>query len=200
MSNSNYTSYTPNGYVYFVQQIETGFVKIGYAKNYRERFHGLQTAQPQTLIIRLVFSCIGEGYNARVEKAFHDHFKSKRIAKSHEWFVLSEDEITDLITLIQVARSSGLPGEMLKLDEFFLREPASELPLYGGYSLLACRVESIKSFYLREREDLIMENIKLRQRVGDLEFKRKSVELIIFLFAIITIFHELVWLLMLLGA
>jgi hypothetical protein len=188
---SDYTSYTPDSYVYFVQQIETGFVKIGLAKNYRERISGLQVAQPQTLIIRLLFGCIGEGYSLRVERAFHEYFKQEQITPSHEWFALSECQITDLIKLIEVAHKARLPGDMLTLQEFMPQKEIPDLSLSDGGVRAAYRVVQITPFFLREREELIMENLELSKQLSELEFNRKGVSLIISLLVVIIILNEL---------
>ena len=97
------TSYLPlltqsSGYVYFLQQDR--MVKIGRARDLKERLRALQCGQASKLKLVAVFRC---DRPIEVERAIHEHFDHLR--ESGEWFHLSEE----LIEAIRVTSTGGSP-------------------------------------------------------------------------------------------
>ncbi len=77
------------GYVYFIQIISSGEIKIGYSTNVKKRMNGLQTAIPEK--IKLLGFFAGD---KQKEKELHKKFKHLRI--KGEWFKC-DASIIDLI-------------------------------------------------------------------------------------------------------
>jgi hypothetical protein len=83
-------------YVYFIEA-DNGLVKIGKTKNVRLRISSLRSSSPIPLRLLHVIDCNGNA--TRIEKYFHDLYKSKR--RHGEWFsfVMKEKkEITKIDT------------------------------------------------------------------------------------------------------
>lgn len=76
--------------VYFIQQGDTGPIKIGWSKNVRSRLASLQTANPQRLRLLLVLK--GE---ERDERRLHDWFSLERLGG--EWF-RGDGEVAAFVT------------------------------------------------------------------------------------------------------
>lgn len=77
---------TLKSHVYFIQQGESGSVKIGYSKNPAQRLATLQTGHSEPLHMR----AMAPGSMAQ-ERALHDRFSHLRV--SGEWFRPGEDLI-----------------------------------------------------------------------------------------------------------
>lgn len=71
-------------YVYFVQAGENGPIKIGVAKNVKNRLRGLQTANPVKLKVLKNFEFSSEKRAREIEQRFHNFFKHTRMIG--EWF------------------------------------------------------------------------------------------------------------------
>jgi hypothetical protein len=68
------------GCVYYIRAVTTGFIKIGIAIDFRNRFRGLCSASPDKLVVLAVV----EGQYRDEEQALHKKFAKER---SHgEWF------------------------------------------------------------------------------------------------------------------
>jgi hypothetical protein len=72
-------------YVYIVQGVKTGLVKIGHTANIKHRFGQLQAGSPDTLRLLKVLGPIRDAH--RIEQALHQAFAEQR--KHGEWFVPS---------------------------------------------------------------------------------------------------------------
>lgn len=81
-------------YVYFIQAVDGGPIKIGKAFNVRERLAGLQTGNPKEL--RILGAMVGD---TDVEGKVHKEFAGSRIRG--EWFEPSE-ELYDYIQGVNV--------------------------------------------------------------------------------------------------
>lgn len=79
------------GYVYFIQNQETGAVKIGRAKDLERRIAIFSDDFP--FPIRLIQHIYTLNYE-KIELAFHHHFDKKRI--HGEWFTLDEVDIEQI--------------------------------------------------------------------------------------------------------
>lgn len=77
------------GYVYVAKCITTGYYKIGFSKNPKNRIKQLKTANPT---IELIF--YNDVIDYSVEYMIHDKMKSKRI--EGEWFKLSQMDLNDI--------------------------------------------------------------------------------------------------------
>lgn len=82
------------GYVYFVQGMSGGAIKIGYSTDPESRLRALQTSYPDTLKIL----CLIPG-NERKEKSYHDRFYKYRL--NGEWFT-PDKFILDVIEQLKV--------------------------------------------------------------------------------------------------
>lgn len=71
-------------HVYFIQQGDSGAIKIGCSKNPTQRLQGLQTGHSEAL--RLLTCAVG---SQAQERALHDRFAHLRV--SGEWFRPAED-------------------------------------------------------------------------------------------------------------
>lgn len=73
------------GFVYFIQEQGTSFVKIGRADDIRKRLDALQTGNPRPLMLIGYIQETGPNLERKVHAMFR--------AQSHrgEWFALSED-------------------------------------------------------------------------------------------------------------
>lgn len=71
-------------HVYFIQQGDSGAIKIGCSKNPSQRLQGLQTGHSEPL--RLLTCAVG---SQAQERALHDRFAHLRV--SGEWFRPAED-------------------------------------------------------------------------------------------------------------
>lgn len=87
--NSNY-----KGYVYFVQGVHGGAIKIGYSNNPEQRLRELQTSYPD--ILRIL--CLIPGDEKR-EKSYHKRFYKYRL--NGEWFA-PDKQILDVIEKLKV--------------------------------------------------------------------------------------------------
>jgi hypothetical protein len=67
------------GFVYFIQVIKTGDIKIGFSTNIKSRIHTLQTSIPES--IKLLGFISGD---LKLEKELHKKFK--HLKKRGEWF------------------------------------------------------------------------------------------------------------------
>jgi len=83
------------GGVYFVTLEINGkkYCKIGISSNIKKRIKGIEVGLP---IDAQIFKVIQVGNMYKAEKAFHDHFASKRIKR--EWFELSDDDYKKIET------------------------------------------------------------------------------------------------------
>ncbi len=70
------------GYVYFIQNGSADQVKIGWAKNPRDRVRQLQTGNPMKLNLLSVMPAIDKG----VENYLHLKYEKYRITPNGEWF------------------------------------------------------------------------------------------------------------------
>lgn len=107
------TSNEPNGkisqYVYFVQAVGGGPIKIGYAADVPARIDRLQTGSPTPLRVLAVIPGAGRS----VETALHHRFRAVR---SHgEWFH-PVVELTDFIATVGVEDEGLLAGDPAALD------------------------------------------------------------------------------------
>jgi P22_AR N-terminal domain/Meiotically up-regulated gene 113 len=84
-------------YLYAVKQGRTRYVKIGISTNYRQRFGGLQNANPSRLSFLGVWDIGTEA--RRLEKSLHTFFHSSRILR--EWFSLSKIKEQRLFALLR---------------------------------------------------------------------------------------------------
>lgn len=82
------------GYVYFVQGMSGGAIKIGYSTDPELRLKNLQTSYPDTLKIL----CLIPG-NEKREKSYHDRFYKYRL--NGEWFT-PDKFILDVIEQLKV--------------------------------------------------------------------------------------------------
>jgi len=83
------------GGVYFVTLEINGkkYCKIGISSNIKKRIKGIEVGLP---IDAQIFKVIQVGNMYKAERAFHDHFASKRIKR--EWFELSDDDYKKIET------------------------------------------------------------------------------------------------------
>lgn len=80
--------------LYIIREKETNSFKIGVSKNPKSRLKELQTANPNTLFISLLFDT--QKNAVILEKFLHKHFRKKR--KKGEWFAdILNDEIIKII-------------------------------------------------------------------------------------------------------
>lgn len=84
------------GYVYFIQRIDTGNIKIGKTKNLKQRMSTLNTSNDMPLHFKKVFEL--EKYS-ELEKYFHYLFRDHRI--HGEWFDLSEFYLEIIYRIIE---------------------------------------------------------------------------------------------------
>lgn len=78
-SNAKKSIKNKNGYIYFIQGLCGGAIKIGYSKNPESRLKELQTGYPDTLSILLIIPG-----TVSTERAIHDMFDASRL--KGEWF------------------------------------------------------------------------------------------------------------------
>lgn len=82
-------AYDPvNGVVYFIQNIETGLIKIGYSKDLDARVRGLATEHKAEM---RVIHYMGSYDAAGLEEVMHTLFSDKRV--EGEWFSLNWEDI-----------------------------------------------------------------------------------------------------------
>jgi hypothetical protein len=82
----------PVEYVYFIQAVYGGAVKIGRAKRILRRLKGIQTGNPNDLRILYLYKTRDP---ARDERRVHKHFKDKHIRG--EWYDITHKEIKALL-------------------------------------------------------------------------------------------------------
>ncbi len=82
------------GYVYFVQGMSGGAIKIGYSLDPESRLKTLQTSYPDTLKIL----CLIPGDEKR-EKSFHDRFYKHRL--NGEWFA-PDKQVLDVVEQLKI--------------------------------------------------------------------------------------------------
>ena len=88
IGNGSVNTYKPSnkGYVYFVQGVNGGPIKIGYSAYLDKRLSNLQTGNAEQLkMIAYIPGDIG------LEKRLHKKFDKYRIRPDGEWFVDCED-------------------------------------------------------------------------------------------------------------
>ena len=88
-----------DGYIYFIQSVNGGNIKIGYSNNPQKRLATFQTAQAD----RLVILGLMPG-DIRYEKQLHRQFAKYRIRGDGEWFQPS----SDIINFIHSNTSGGV--------------------------------------------------------------------------------------------
>ena len=81
------------GWVYVIQQLDAGPVKIGRARSLPQRLGDLQSANPYKLTVRAEF----KGPMA-VEQMLHSHFARYRL--HGEWFLIPDEELTELTWIL----------------------------------------------------------------------------------------------------
>ena len=69
------------GYIYFIQGVSGGPIKIGYSKNPQKRLATFQTSHSERLVI---LGCV-KG-NIAYERQLHKQFSAYRIRGNGEWF------------------------------------------------------------------------------------------------------------------
>lgn len=79
--------------IYFIQNADTGHVKIGRARNVQQRLSNLQTANSGTLV--LLARCAG---SRETERDLHQRFKSKHVRG--EWFDISAQDVEEVAALL----------------------------------------------------------------------------------------------------
>ena len=87
------------GYVYFIQGINGGAIKIGYSDNPESRLKALQTGYPDILKILLLVPG-----TEKTERYFHNKFAEHRL--NGEWF-RPEQEVLQEITKFKVKQQVG---------------------------------------------------------------------------------------------
>jgi len=100
--------------IYFIENTDSGEIKIGYSRNPMARLRALQTATCAPLELLKVV----EG-DVSLERALHEKFRGGR--RRGEWF----DPTVGLLTYIQERGRSGLVGQF-----FLLFGPDKTIPLY----------------------------------------------------------------------
>jgi len=103
------------GHVYFVQEVESGAIKIGWSSNLRKRVLALQAYSPNKLKLLAAF----EG-TLDTEKKVHESFKEYRIRG--EWF-RPEKELLDLI---EKNKLQEVPLNLEKAVQQYNGQPSSE--------------------------------------------------------------------------
>lgn len=90
MNSQQINTLKPESCVYFVQDMQSGIIKIGKTGNFVQRFRSLQNSGANDLG---VFDKIKTKNPSETEKIMHDFFKSERL--HGEWFALTafEDRI-----------------------------------------------------------------------------------------------------------
>lgn len=98
-----FTKNSKIGYVYFIQENFTYTTKIGRSHNLEDRLRIFISDFPFN--IKLLHYIKTDNYE-QIELEFHKHYKSKRV--NGEWFLLEEEEITNL-------KNGNYPSNILKL-------------------------------------------------------------------------------------
>lgn len=83
----------PGTYVYFIGNVDEGYVKIGYSNNPEKRVTGVQTGTPFVVSILAVFPG-----NRDTETILHDRFSHLRTRDRGEWFRI-DDEIKLIVSI-----------------------------------------------------------------------------------------------------
>lgn len=94
------TSYPIGSYVYFIQAVDGGPIKIGYGADVTARLNGLQTGSPVTL--RIIGICEGD---RELEQKLH-----KELAAHHvrgEWF-RPVPEVRDAMIRVRARKKSAV--------------------------------------------------------------------------------------------
>lgn len=176
----DHTSNSPvsQSYVYIVQEVKSGYIKIGISERPFNRLGNLQTSNPNLLVLRYIFRCrINQA--PRLEKLLHDKFKSGAVRA--EWFFVAPERVAQSIysdfelaacvseiiefpryTVLKARRKITLPGcftilgfVMLALVFYciygILVAPADtiQLTIYG----FICLFGSVFAFYMQPKSD-----------------------------------------------
>ena len=103
------------GFVYFIKEIETGNIKIGFSEKHpQKRLKGFQTGNSNRLILQ---GYIEGTYQDELE--LHREFADERIRKENEWFKSSPrliERITELLK-IKVKEDTNLIEELESSQE-----------------------------------------------------------------------------------
>lgn len=108
------------GHVYFIQETETGAIKIGWSSNLRKRLAALQISNHSKLKLLAAYEgCIGE------EKDTQDHFKEFRIRG--EWFRPNEDlmRVIEKNKISLTEKVQEVPLDLEKAAKEFEGKPAT---------------------------------------------------------------------------
>lgn len=81
------------GFIYVMKNARNGYVKIGFSRNPVYREQTLQSEEPE---INLLGSCFG---SLAEEQQLHEIYKANRLRG--EWFSLTDDQVTDLLTVFE---------------------------------------------------------------------------------------------------
>lgn len=92
-------------YIYFIREVNSHYVKIGYANDPVKRVGELQIGNPHDLIIAHAIQVADAATAKRIEHVFHVRFQSALVRG--EWYVLSERDLEDVKLMVEVAHESA---------------------------------------------------------------------------------------------
>jgi len=91
-------------YIYFIRELNSHYVKIGYANDPNKRLTELQIGNPHDIAIAHLIQ-VADALTARhIESTFHERFAPARVRG--EWYVLSEADLRDVKLMVEVAHEA----------------------------------------------------------------------------------------------
>jgi hypothetical protein len=92
-------------YVYFIRELGSHYVKIGYSNDPESRLRDLQTGNPHTLELTHLIQLTDLSAARRIEKTFHDRYARSRT--QGEWYILSENDLADVRLATEIANEAA---------------------------------------------------------------------------------------------
>jgi hypothetical protein len=92
-------------YVYFIREVGSHYVKIGYSNDPDLRIGALQTGNPRPLEVMHLFTLTDRMTAQRIERTYQARYQKSHVRG--EWFVLSASDLEDVKLSTEIANEAA---------------------------------------------------------------------------------------------
>lgn len=122
-------------YVYFIREIDSHYVKMGYAIDVSRRLAELQIGTPHKLEVLYTIQVESESAARDIENAMHRRFDASHVRG--EWYVLGQRDMDEIKLLATVANESAKAARLIWQERY--RDMVARVRANGSSVITALR-------------------------------------------------------------